>query len=225
MRQTTRRSPDWRLRQPLTHPMISTSVFWGPGPDPVTAVKAVFADLSDQFAQRQQLAANSISRDDAAKLLGIAAHSVTAKLASRKLVGIEVGRESRLPTCNSIPTFPSSSYPIWTLCKPCFPGAGEPIAVDAEFSAGIRRAKCSRGDDPSRQCTSHRTRPGFDRHRMVRKLGRPTRPLPKAPFVWWWEPRREGFWGDPGQKSDDVSGSGCNSLAVVPRLAPKHAHT
>ena len=30
--------------------------FWGHGPDSVTAVKAVFADLSDQFAQRQQLA-------------------------------------------------------------------------------------------------------------------------------------------------------------------------
>jgi hypothetical protein len=52
--------------------------FWGPGPDSVTAVKAVFADLSDQFAQRQQLAADSISRDDAAKLPGIAAQSVTA---------------------------------------------------------------------------------------------------------------------------------------------------
>jgi hypothetical protein len=71
--------------------------FWGPGPDSVTAVKAVFADLSDQFAQRQQLAANGISRDDAAELLGITAQSVTAKLASRKLVGIKVSREWRLP--------------------------------------------------------------------------------------------------------------------------------
>jgi signal recognition particle subunit SEC65 len=30
MRQTTRRSPDWRLRQPLSHPMISTSVSGAP---------------------------------------------------------------------------------------------------------------------------------------------------------------------------------------------------
>jgi hypothetical protein len=63
--------------------------------------------------------------------------------------------------------------------------------VDADDSARVRRAKRSRGDDPSRQCTGRRTRAGFDRHRMVKKLGRPTSPLPKARFVWWWVPRQE----------------------------------
>ncbi len=55
--------------------------FWGPGPDSATAVKAVLADLSEQFVQRRQLAENGISRDDTAALLGITAQSVTAKLA------------------------------------------------------------------------------------------------------------------------------------------------
>ena len=122
MRQTTRRSPDWRLRQPLTHPMISTSVFWGPGPDPVTAVKAVFADLSDQFAQRQQLAANSISRDDAAKLLGIAAQSITAKLASRKLVGIEIRSRVAPSHLQFDPDVPILVLPDLDTLQAVFPG-------------------------------------------------------------------------------------------------------
>lgn len=96
--------------------------FWGPGPDSVTAVKAVFADLSDQFAQRQQLAANGISRDDAAELLGITAQSVTAKLASRKLVGIKVGREWRLPTWQFDPDVPTGVLPEPHQVRACFGG-------------------------------------------------------------------------------------------------------
>jgi hypothetical protein len=96
--------------------------FWGPGPDSVTAVKAVFADLSDQFAQRQQLAANGISRDDAAGLLGITAQSVTAKLASRKLVGIKVGREWRLPAWQFDPDVPTGVLPDLDTLQAVFPG-------------------------------------------------------------------------------------------------------
>lgn len=96
--------------------------FWGPGPDSVTAVKAVFADLSDQFAQRQQLAANGISRDDAAELLGITAQSVTAKLASRKLVGIKVGREWRLPAWQFDPDVPTGVLPDLDTLQAVFPG-------------------------------------------------------------------------------------------------------
>jgi signal recognition particle subunit SEC65 len=96
--------------------------FWGPGPDSVTAVKAVFADLSDQFAQRQQLAANGISRDDTAELLGITAQSVTAKLASRKLVGIKLGREWRLPTWQFDPDVPSGVLPDLDSLQAVFPG-------------------------------------------------------------------------------------------------------
>jgi len=70
---------------------------WGPAPDSVTAAEAVVADLTDQFAQRRELAANSIRREAAAELLGISPQSVTGKLESRKLVGIKVGREWRLP--------------------------------------------------------------------------------------------------------------------------------
>lgn len=96
--------------------------FWGPSPDSVTAVRAVFADLRDQFAQRQQLAANSITRDDAAELLGISAQSVTDKLAARKLVGIKVGREWRLPAWQFEPDMPDSVLPDLNTLQTVFPG-------------------------------------------------------------------------------------------------------
>ena len=96
--------------------------FWGPGPDSVTASQAVFADLSDQFAQRRQLAADSVSRDEAAELLGIAAQSITTKLAAHKLVGIKVGREWRLPTWQFDPDNPSGVLPDLDILQAVFPG-------------------------------------------------------------------------------------------------------
>jgi hypothetical protein len=96
--------------------------FWGPGPDSATAVNAVLADLSDQFAQRRQLAENGISRDDTAALLGITAQSVTAKLASRKLVGIKVGREWRLPTWQFDPDVPTGVLSDLDALQAVFPG-------------------------------------------------------------------------------------------------------
>jgi signal recognition particle subunit SEC65 len=96
--------------------------FWGPSPDSVTAVRAVFADLRDQFAHRQKLAANSITRDDAAELLGISAQSVTDKLVARKLVGIKVGREWRLPAWQFEPDMPESVLPDLNTLQAVFPG-------------------------------------------------------------------------------------------------------
>jgi hypothetical protein len=96
--------------------------FWGPGPDSVTASQAVFADLSDQFAQRRQLAADSVSRDEAAALLGVAAQSITTKLAAHKLVGIKVGREWRLPSWQFDPDNPSGVLPDLDILQAVFPG-------------------------------------------------------------------------------------------------------
>jgi hypothetical protein len=96
--------------------------FWGPAPDSVTAVTAVLADLSDQFAQRHQLAADGISRDATAELLGITAQSVTAKLAARKLVGIKLGREWRLPAWQFDPDVPTGVLPDLDTLQAVFPG-------------------------------------------------------------------------------------------------------
>ena len=97
-------------------------LFWGAAPDSATAVTAVLADLSDQFAQRQQLAADGISRGATAELLGITAQSVTAKLAARKLVGIKLGREWRLPTWQFDPDVATGVLPDLDTLQAVFPG-------------------------------------------------------------------------------------------------------
>jgi hypothetical protein len=97
-------------------------LFWGDAPDAGTAVAAVLADLSDQFAQRRQLAEDGISRDATAELLGITAQSVTAKLAARKLVGIKLGREWRLPTWQFDPDVATGVLPDLDTLQDVFPG-------------------------------------------------------------------------------------------------------
>jgi hypothetical protein len=96
--------------------------FWGPAPDSVTAAEAVVADLTDQFAQRRDLAANSISRGAAAKLLSISAQSVTDKLEAQKLVGIKVGREWRLPRWQFDPDNVTGALPDLDVLQAAFPG-------------------------------------------------------------------------------------------------------
>jgi Protein of unknown function (DUF2384) len=96
--------------------------FWGPAPDSVTAAEAVVADLADQFAQRRELAANSISREAAAKLLAISPQSITDKLESRKLVGIKVGREWRLPRWQFDPDNTTGALTDLDVLQAAFPG-------------------------------------------------------------------------------------------------------
>jgi excisionase family DNA binding protein len=96
--------------------------FWGPAPDSVTAAEAVVADLTDQFAQRRELAANSFGRQEAAKLLSISPQSVTDKLESRKLVGIKVGREWRLPRWQFDPDNVTGALPDLDVLQAAFPG-------------------------------------------------------------------------------------------------------
>lgn len=96
--------------------------FWGPAPDSVTASQAVFADLQDQFAQRRQLSDESISREEAARLLDVAPQSITAKLAAGKLVGLKIGREWRLPLWQFDPDAPSGILPDLDALQSVFPG-------------------------------------------------------------------------------------------------------
>jgi hypothetical protein len=96
--------------------------FWGPAPDAVTTAEAVVADLTDQFAQRRDLAANSISRQAAAQPLSISPQSVTDKLESRKLIGIKVGREWRLPRWQFDPDNVTGALPDLDVLQAVFPG-------------------------------------------------------------------------------------------------------
>ena len=95
---------------------------WGPAPDSVAVSKAAFADLQDQFIRRRQLAAESISRDEAAQLLDVSAQSITAKLAAGKLVGLKSGREWRLPLWQFDSDNPTGVLPDLDLLQSAFPG-------------------------------------------------------------------------------------------------------
>lgn len=64
----------------------------------------------------------------------------------------------------------------------------EPLAMDDATSPRIRRAHPARGNDRERQRIGHQRRAQPDRGRMVRKLGPPSRPLPKAKRLWRWNP-------------------------------------
>lgn len=98
------------------------ATFWGPAPDSVTVSQAAFFDLQDQFATRRQLSEESISRDEAARLLDVAPQSITAKLAAHKLVGLKVGREWRLPLWQFDPDAPSGVLPDLETLQSAFPG-------------------------------------------------------------------------------------------------------
>ncbi|MGY4709195.1 antitoxin Xre/MbcA/ParS toxin-binding domain-containing protein [Mycolicibacterium sp. CBM1] len=96
--------------------------FWGPAPESEVASHAVFDDLADQFAARRALAAQSMSRDQVAELLGVAPQSITTKLAARKLVGFKAGREWRLPVWQFDPDNPSGVLPGLDALQEVFPG-------------------------------------------------------------------------------------------------------
>ncbi|BBZ01560.1 hypothetical protein MCHIJ_09970 [Mycolicibacterium chitae] len=96
--------------------------FWGTAPDSVSVTQAAFSDLQEQFAARRQLSDESISRDEAARLLDVTPQSITAKLAAHKLVGIKVGREWRLPLWQFDPDAPSGALPDLDVLQSVFPG-------------------------------------------------------------------------------------------------------
>ena len=94
----------------------------------MSAVEAVVADLGDQFGQRRQLVAESISRTQAAQLLGIAPQSITAKLESHTLIGIRQGREWRLPRWQFDPDNISGVLPDLDVLQELFPGGPVSLA-------------------------------------------------------------------------------------------------
>jgi hypothetical protein len=124
--------------------------FWGPAPDSVTAAEAVVADLTDQFAQRRDLAANSISRGAAAKLLSISAQSVTDKLEAQKLVGIKVGREWRLPRWQFDPDNVTGALPDLDVLQAAFPGG--PVSLSRWI---MRRNPEFDGRTPREEAVAH----------------------------------------------------------------------
>lgn len=123
---------------------------WGPAPDSVAVSKAAFADLQDQFAARRQLSIESLSRDDAAQLLGVAPQSITAKLAAGKLVGLKMGREWRLPMWQFDSDDPSGILRDLDRLQSVFPGGV------VSLSAWMQREQPEFGGRSPREVMSRR---------------------------------------------------------------------
>lgn len=70
---------------------------WGPKPNREQAAAGVLANLRKQFVGRQALEGESVSRAEAAELLGISEQAVTDGLEARRLLGFKRGRRWLIP--------------------------------------------------------------------------------------------------------------------------------
>lgn len=71
---------------------------WGPAPSAARVAVAELEQLHARFDDRRQLAAHSITRDDAARLLNISGQAVTDHLRDRDLTGFKEGRRWLIPS-------------------------------------------------------------------------------------------------------------------------------
>ena len=70
---------------------------WGDAPSTAEAARAHLANLTAKFAGRQTVLAQSITRADAAHLLGISDQAISDRLNAGDLVGLKDGRVWKLP--------------------------------------------------------------------------------------------------------------------------------
>lgn len=70
---------------------------WGPGPSRSETAVATVANLRKQFARRRELEGASLSRAEAAELIGISEQAVSDSLESHRLLGFKRGRRWVIP--------------------------------------------------------------------------------------------------------------------------------
>lgn len=70
---------------------------WGPAPTQAELVAGSVANLRQQFARRQRVLAASLSRAEAAVLIGVSEQAITGALDSGRLLGLKHGRYWALP--------------------------------------------------------------------------------------------------------------------------------
>lgn len=71
--------------------------YWGPAPTGTETRTTALADLQRQFSARQRLLDRSITRAQAAHLLGVTEQTVSTLISSGDLLTIKEGREHRIP--------------------------------------------------------------------------------------------------------------------------------
>jgi hypothetical protein len=88
------------LLESVTHPGGSDGLdprLWGEAPSTAESVAGAFANLRLQFESRRTIEASSLTRAQAAELLGVSAQAVTAALEDGRLVGLKRGRQWFIP--------------------------------------------------------------------------------------------------------------------------------
>ena len=84
---------------------------WGPEPRPEAVAEATEWNAEVGLARRRELIAQSIGRDEAARLLGVSPQAVSDAIKRGRLIGLKEGREWRLPLWQFSPDAPPGILP------------------------------------------------------------------------------------------------------------------
>jgi len=98
------------------------AALWGPAPSREQAAAGVLANLRKQFAGRQALEGESVSRAEAAELLGTSEQAVTDGLEARRLLGFKRGRRWLIPAWQFDPEAERGVLPGLAELAGVFPG-------------------------------------------------------------------------------------------------------
>jgi len=98
------------------------AALWGPAPSREQAAAGVLANLRKQFAGRQALEGESVSRAEAAELLGTSEQAVTDGLEARRLLGFKRGRRWLIPAWQFDPEAERGVLPELAELAGVFPG-------------------------------------------------------------------------------------------------------
>jgi len=98
------------------------AALWGPGPSNEQAAAGVLANLRKQFAGRRALEGESVTRAEAAALLGTSNQAVTDALEARRILGFKRGRHWLIPAWQFDPETERGVLPALGELAAVFPG-------------------------------------------------------------------------------------------------------
>jgi len=110
-------------------PDVLDERMWGPPPSQEEVAAAVLANLRKQFKLRASLGEQSLSRTNAAGLLGTSEQAITNQLDKRRLVGFKQGREWRIPAWQFNADTDKGIVPGLVALAQAFPGG--PVSLSA----------------------------------------------------------------------------------------------
>lgn len=98
------------------------AALWGPKPSSEQAAAGVLANLRKQFGGRRALEDESVSRTEAAALLGVSDQAVTGAMEARRILGFKRGRRWLLPAWQFDPEAERGVLPALGELAAVFPG-------------------------------------------------------------------------------------------------------